>query len=153
MQWPKLLFPNLFPVISLVYAAGQSVYLTWQNGVCSFFRSVIRCNSRLLWFLLLPTDMGRTLMLMAFHIGLKACDVEIFVMQSWFIPPSNCRYGMSLFQRFQKAGYPVLMLKEQYRMHPQVWSNYLQKQLCECVSQLKATVGTRNWVFWTLCAS
>ncbi|KAK4777605.1 hypothetical protein SAY87_017792 [Trapa incisa] len=31
-------------------------------------------------------------------------------------------YGMSLFQRFQKAGYPVLMLKEQYRMHPQIRS-------------------------------
>ncbi|PKI50261.1 probable helicase MAGATAMA 3 [Punica granatum] len=31
-------------------------------------------------------------------------------------------YGMSLFQRFQKAGYPVLMLREQYRMHPQIRS-------------------------------
>ncbi|KAF8026353.1 hypothetical protein BT93_F2981 [Corymbia citriodora subsp. variegata] len=31
-------------------------------------------------------------------------------------------YGMSLFQRFQKAGYPVLMLKEQYRMHPEIRS-------------------------------
>ncbi|KAI6705387.1 hypothetical protein NL676_008349 [Syzygium grande] len=31
-------------------------------------------------------------------------------------------YGMSLFQRFQKAGYPVLMLKQQYRMHPEIRS-------------------------------
>ncbi|KAI4312515.1 hypothetical protein MLD38_037321 [Melastoma candidum] len=31
-------------------------------------------------------------------------------------------YGMSMFQRFQKAGYPVLMLKEQYRMHPEIRS-------------------------------
>ncbi|XP_058098948.1 probable helicase MAGATAMA 3 isoform X3 [Magnolia sinica] len=31
-------------------------------------------------------------------------------------------YGMSLFKRFQKAGYPVQMLKTQYRMHPQIRS-------------------------------
>ncbi|KAK9090790.1 hypothetical protein Sjap_023967 [Stephania japonica] len=29
-------------------------------------------------------------------------------------------YGMSLFKRFQRAGYPVQMLKTQYRMHPAV---------------------------------
>ncbi|KAH7281053.1 hypothetical protein KP509_36G027600 [Ceratopteris richardii] len=29
-------------------------------------------------------------------------------------------YSMSLFKRFQKAGYPVHMLKTQYRMHPQI---------------------------------
>ncbi|KAI3882740.1 hypothetical protein MKW92_002989 [Papaver armeniacum] len=29
-------------------------------------------------------------------------------------------YGMSLFSRFQEAGYPVQMLKTQYRMHPQI---------------------------------
>ncbi|KAJ7547089.1 hypothetical protein O6H91_08G068600 [Diphasiastrum complanatum] len=29
-------------------------------------------------------------------------------------------YGMSLFKRFQKAGYPVQMLKTQYRMHPEI---------------------------------
>ncbi|XP_010670996.2 probable helicase MAGATAMA 3 isoform X1 [Beta vulgaris subsp. vulgaris] len=29
-------------------------------------------------------------------------------------------YGMSLFKRFQRAGYPVLMLKTQYRMHPEI---------------------------------
>eukprot|EP01018_Ginkgo_biloba_P018605 Gb_01813 [translate_table: standard] len=29
-------------------------------------------------------------------------------------------YGMSLFKRFQQAGYPVQMLKTQYRMHPQI---------------------------------
>ncbi|KVI10967.1 hypothetical protein Ccrd_010619 [Cynara cardunculus var. scolymus] len=28
-------------------------------------------------------------------------------------------YSMSLFKRFQKAGYPVQMLKTQYRMHPE----------------------------------
>lgn len=27
---------------------------------------------------------------------------------------------MSMFERFQKAGYPVTMLKTQYRMHPEV---------------------------------
>ncbi|KAL8151565.1 hypothetical protein V2J09_021373 [Rumex salicifolius] len=31
-------------------------------------------------------------------------------------------YGMSLFKRFQRAGYPVLMLKTQYRMHPEIRS-------------------------------
>ncbi|KAL2454450.1 putative helicase MAGATAMA 3 [Abeliophyllum distichum] len=31
-------------------------------------------------------------------------------------------YGMSLFKRFQKAGYPVQMLKTQYRMHPEIRS-------------------------------
>ncbi|KAJ9548004.1 hypothetical protein OSB04_020547 [Centaurea solstitialis] len=31
-------------------------------------------------------------------------------------------YGMSLFERFQKAGYPVQMLKTQYRMHPEIRS-------------------------------
>lgn len=31
-------------------------------------------------------------------------------------------YGMSLFKRFQKAGYPVFMLKTQYRMHPEIRS-------------------------------
>ncbi|OAE31740.1 hypothetical protein AXG93_4874s1030 [Marchantia polymorpha subsp. ruderalis] len=29
-------------------------------------------------------------------------------------------YGMSLFKRFQQAGYPVQMLNTQYRMHPQI---------------------------------
>ncbi|GAV91435.1 AAA_11 domain-containing protein/AAA_12 domain-containing protein [Cephalotus follicularis] len=29
-------------------------------------------------------------------------------------------YGTSLFQRFQRAGYPVHMLKTQYRMHPEI---------------------------------
>ncbi|CAM6125409.1 unnamed protein product [Calypogeia fissa] len=29
-------------------------------------------------------------------------------------------YGTSLFKRFQKGGYPVQMLKTQYRMHPQI---------------------------------
>ncbi|XP_056694647.1 probable helicase MAGATAMA 3 [Spinacia oleracea] len=32
----------------------------------------------------------------------------------------NLGYGMSLFKRFQKAGYPVMMLKTQYRMHPEI---------------------------------
>lgn len=31
-------------------------------------------------------------------------------------------YGTSLFKRFQKAGYPVHMLKTQYRMHPEIRS-------------------------------
>ncbi|KAL3814454.1 hypothetical protein ACJIZ3_015722 [Penstemon smallii] len=31
-------------------------------------------------------------------------------------------YGMSLFKRFQQAGYPVQMLKTQYRMHPEIRS-------------------------------
>ncbi|CAN6438865.1 unnamed protein product [Victoria cruziana] len=31
-------------------------------------------------------------------------------------------YGMSLFKRFQLAGYPVHMLKTQYRMHPEIRS-------------------------------
>ncbi|GMG98866.1 hypothetical protein Nepgr_000706 [Nepenthes gracilis] len=31
-------------------------------------------------------------------------------------------YGMSLFKRFQRAGYPVLMLRTQYRMHPEIRS-------------------------------
>ncbi|XP_062109924.1 probable helicase MAGATAMA 3 [Humulus lupulus] len=31
-------------------------------------------------------------------------------------------YGMSMFERFQKAGYPVTMLKTQYRMHPEIRS-------------------------------
>jgi hypothetical protein len=32
----------------------------------------------------------------------------------------SIRYGTSLFKRFQAAGFPVQMLKIQYRMHPQV---------------------------------
>ncbi|XP_074381844.1 putative helicase MAGATAMA 3 [Apium graveolens] len=32
------------------------------------------------------------------------------------------KYGMSLFKRFQEAGYPVQMLKTQYRMHPEIRS-------------------------------
>ncbi|KAG6711208.1 hypothetical protein I3842_05G042000 [Carya illinoinensis] len=31
-------------------------------------------------------------------------------------------YGTSLFKRFQRAGYPVTMLKTQYRMHPEIRS-------------------------------
>ncbi|TQD79084.1 hypothetical protein C1H46_035362 [Malus baccata] len=31
-------------------------------------------------------------------------------------------YGTSLFERFQRAGYPVTMLKMQYRMHPEIRS-------------------------------
>ncbi|KAL9267419.1 putative helicase MAGATAMA 3, partial [Drosera capensis] len=32
----------------------------------------------------------------------------------------NSGYGLSLFTRFQKAGYPVVMLQHQYRMHPEI---------------------------------
>jgi senataxin len=32
----------------------------------------------------------------------------------------SVRYGTSLFKRFQGAGFPVQMLKIQYRMHPEV---------------------------------
>ncbi|CAK7328439.1 unnamed protein product [Dovyalis caffra] len=32
----------------------------------------------------------------------------------------KCGYGTSLFERFQRAGYPVNMLKMQYRMHPEI---------------------------------
>ncbi|CAK9160445.1 unnamed protein product [Ilex paraguariensis] len=31
-------------------------------------------------------------------------------------------YGMSLFKRFQRSGYPVQILKTQYRMHPEIRS-------------------------------
>lgn len=31
-------------------------------------------------------------------------------------------YGRSMFERFQRAGYPVTMLKTQYRMHPEIRS-------------------------------
>lgn len=31
-----------------------------------------------------------------------------------------CRYGTSLFKRLQGAGYPVVMLRTQYRMHPAI---------------------------------
>uniref|UniRef100_A0A2P2LL90 Uncharacterized protein MANES_09G064900 n=1 Tax=Rhizophora mucronata TaxID=61149 RepID=A0A2P2LL90_RHIMU len=35
-------------------------------------------------------------------------------------------YGKSLFERFQQAGYPVNMLRTQYRMHPEVrWGRYV----------------------------
>ncbi|XP_057763657.1 LOW QUALITY PROTEIN: probable helicase MAGATAMA 3 [Salvia miltiorrhiza] len=34
----------------------------------------------------------------------------------------NFKYGMSLFKRFQEAGYPVQMLKTQYRMNPEIRS-------------------------------
>ncbi|XP_047938068.1 probable helicase MAGATAMA 3 isoform X1 [Salvia hispanica] len=34
----------------------------------------------------------------------------------------NFGYGMSLFKRFQQAGYPVQMLKTQYRMNPEIRS-------------------------------
>ncbi|XP_047319403.1 probable helicase MAGATAMA 3 [Impatiens glandulifera] len=34
----------------------------------------------------------------------------------------NLGYGMSLFKRLQQAGYPVTMLKTQYRMHPEIRS-------------------------------
>lgn len=33
---------------------------------------------------------------------------------------------MSLFKRFQRAGYPVQMLKTQYRMHPEVRTELLE---------------------------
>lgn len=33
---------------------------------------------------------------------------------------NSIRYGTSLFKRFQEAGFPVQMLKIQYRMHPEV---------------------------------
>lgn len=36
---------------------------------------------------------------------------------------------MSLFKRFQRAGYPVQMLKTQYRMHPEVRPELLAKSV------------------------
>lgn len=38
----------------------------------------------------------------------------------------NLRYGTSLFERLKQAGYPVKMLKTQYRMHPEVGAYVLQ---------------------------
>ena len=32
----------------------------------------------------------------------------------------NHGYGTSLFERLMQAGYPVKMLKTQYRMHPEI---------------------------------
>ncbi|KAM7499180.1 hypothetical protein LguiA_023594 [Lonicera macranthoides] len=42
----------------------------------------------------------------------------------------NYGYGMSLFKRFQQAGYPVQMLKTQYRMHPEI-RNFPSRQFYE----------------------
>lgn len=38
----------------------------------------------------------------------------------------NLRYGTSLFERLKQAGYPIKMLKTQYRMHPEVGA-YVQQ--------------------------
>ncbi|XLT73497.1 hypothetical protein HN873_029923, partial [Arachis hypogaea] len=39
----------------------------------------------------------------------------------------NHGYGTSLFERLMQAGYPVKMLKTQYRMHPEVGSYFTGK--------------------------
>ncbi|XP_016171000.1 probable helicase MAGATAMA 3 isoform X2 [Arachis ipaensis] len=37
----------------------------------------------------------------------------------------NHGYGTSLFERLMQAGYPVKMLKTQYRMHPELFRDTL----------------------------
>jgi senataxin len=56
-------------------------------------------------------------------------------------------YGTSMFERLQKAGYPVKMLKTQYRMHPEIRS-FPSKQFYEGAledgSDIEAQT-TRDW--------
>ncbi|KAK1374132.1 tRNA-splicing endonuclease positive effector (SEN1) [Heracleum sosnowskyi] len=56
-------------------------------------------------------------------------------------------YGMSLFKRFQEAGYPVQMLKTQYRMHPEIRS-FPSKEFYKEALEDGPSVGietTRAW--------
>ncbi|KAK1384450.1 putative helicase MAGATAMA 3 [Heracleum sosnowskyi] len=56
-------------------------------------------------------------------------------------------YGMSLFKRFQEAGYPVQMLKTQYRMHPEIRS-FPSKEFYKEALEDGPSVGietTRTW--------
>ncbi|KFK23045.1 hypothetical protein AALP_AAs62140U000200 [Arabis alpina] len=56
-------------------------------------------------------------------------------------------YGTSMFERLQKAGYPVKMLKTQYRMHPEIRS-FPSKQFYEEALEDGANIEsqtTRDW--------
>ncbi|KAF8115211.1 hypothetical protein N665_0029s0054 [Sinapis alba] len=56
-------------------------------------------------------------------------------------------YGTSMFERFQKAGYPVNMLKTQYRMHPEIRS-FPSKEFYEEALEDGADIEsqtTRDW--------
>ncbi|XP_038998040.1 probable helicase MAGATAMA 3 [Hibiscus syriacus] len=59
--------------------------------------------------------------------SLKGCNYQIgdpVQLPATVISPvaEKLGYGTSLFKRFQRAGYPVKMLKTQYRMHPEIRS-------------------------------
>ncbi|KAF3504992.1 hypothetical protein F2Q69_00045549 [Brassica cretica] len=56
-------------------------------------------------------------------------------------------YGTSMFERLQKAGYPVKMLKTQYRMHPEIRSfpsKEFYEEALEDGSDIEAQT-TRDW--------
>ncbi|KAG7542768.1 P-loop containing nucleoside triphosphate hydrolase [Arabidopsis thaliana x Arabidopsis arenosa] len=56
-------------------------------------------------------------------------------------------YGTSMFERLQKAGYPVKMLKTQYRMHPEIRSfpsKQFYEEALEDGSDIEAQT-TRDW--------
>ncbi|CAF1790512.1 unnamed protein product [Brassica napus] len=56
-------------------------------------------------------------------------------------------YGTSMFERLQKAGYPVNMLKTQYRMHPEIRSfpsKEFYEEALEDGSDIEAQT-TRDW--------
>ncbi|KAJ4847368.1 putative helicase MAGATAMA 3 [Turnera subulata] len=56
-------------------------------------------------------------------------------------------YGTSLFERFQRAGYPVNMLKMQYRMHPEIRSFPSKEFYAEALQDAEDMENrtTRQW--------
>ncbi|KAJ8768098.1 hypothetical protein K2173_021038 [Erythroxylum novogranatense] len=56
-------------------------------------------------------------------------------------------YGTSLFERFQRAGYPVNMLKTQYRMHPEI-RNFPSKEFYDEALQDAEDLESRTSREW-----
>ncbi|KAL8114930.1 hypothetical protein AgCh_021673 [Apium graveolens] len=57
------------------------------------------------------------------------------------------KYGMSLFKSLQEAGYPVQMLKTQYRMHPEIRS-FPSKEFYKEALEDGPSVGTETTRAW-----
>lgn len=97
--------------VTMLYLIIKFVCLGWWSGSTASNCYFSHCREAWVWQFHIMDIVFSRLSTLNFW-----CILFCFRLQIW-------RYGTSLFKRFQRAGYPVIMLKTQYRMHPEVRSD------------------------------
>lgn len=140
MNFGQILWPTLMLILS---QKNCTQYISCPICVHHAFHCVAACHFRIFlvtsYFILNVYQLGWRSSPATSHCYLSNCwkiwvcenvplwDYVLNCLQVFIVVIStfNCcyRYGTSLFKRFQKAGYPVQMLKTQYRMHPEVFTS------------------------------